>query len=115
MTIVTRTREEVYKLWLEALRSGKYNQGTGRLRNKNEEKFCCLGVLQDLSVKDGGAPWGSPNGACNSDALPTAVIRNFMGLSFSDCDKLTELNDADKLSFTEIADHIEQKIIPYLK
>jgi len=42
---------EVKKLWIEALRSGKYEQGRGAL-NK-DGKFCCLGVLCDLAVKAG--------------------------------------------------------------
>ena len=37
--------------WIEALKSGKYKQGKGRLRNKDNE-FCCLGVLCELAVKD---------------------------------------------------------------
>lgn len=35
--------------WLEALRSGKYKQGYGHLRQSNgEDVFCCLGVLQEV-------------------------------------------------------------------
>ncbi len=35
--------------WLEGLRSGKYKQGQGHLRQSNgEDVFCCLGVLQDV-------------------------------------------------------------------
>lgn len=33
--------------WINALRSGDYKQGTGQLRNDNNE-FCCLGVLADV-------------------------------------------------------------------
>lgn len=33
--------------WLEALRSGKYQQGRGGLRDENN-CFCCLGVLMDI-------------------------------------------------------------------
>jgi hypothetical protein len=33
--------------WIEALESGKYQQGTGQLRNG--DCFCCLGVACDLS------------------------------------------------------------------
>lgn len=39
-------------MWAEALESGEYCQGNGRLRfNK---KHCCLGVLTDLYVKETG-------------------------------------------------------------
>jgi hypothetical protein len=32
--------------WLDALRSGKYEQGTGTLCHDN--KYCCLGVLEHV-------------------------------------------------------------------
>ena len=49
-------KEEVKKMWLEDLRSGKYRQGIGQLRESPTEgsgqpvapqvdKFCCLGLL----------------------------------------------------------------------
>lgn len=38
---------DVKKKWLDALRSGKYQQGYGRLRT-NEGGYCCLGVLCDV-------------------------------------------------------------------
>jgi hypothetical protein len=37
---------EIKQKWLDALRSGEYQQGTGRLRSIHG--FCCLGVLCDL-------------------------------------------------------------------
>jgi len=44
--------KRVKKLWVEALRSGEYEQTTGRLRYM--DAFCCLGVLCDLYVKETG-------------------------------------------------------------
>jgi hypothetical protein len=41
---------KVKKLWLEALRGGQYQQGSKRLRDK-QDHFCVLGVLCDLYVK----------------------------------------------------------------
>lgn len=38
--------QQVKSKWIEALRSGKYQQGTGRLRR--DDHFCCLGVLCDI-------------------------------------------------------------------
>lgn len=38
---------EIKAKWIEALRSGKYEQGRGRLRSE-DNKYCCLGVLCDL-------------------------------------------------------------------
>ena len=36
------------KEWVKALRSGEYQQGRGCLRSR-DDKFCCLGVLCDLT------------------------------------------------------------------
>lgn len=41
---------EIKAKWVAALRSGKYQQGRGGLRNG--DKFCCLGVLCDLNDPD---------------------------------------------------------------
>lgn len=48
-------REDVKNLWVEALRSGEYRQGVGRLAKKvdGRKEHCCLGVLCDLAVKAG--------------------------------------------------------------
>lgn len=40
-------KKEIAEKWVEALRSGEYQQGQHRLRT--EDKFCCLGVLCDIS------------------------------------------------------------------
>lgn len=42
---------EIKKLWVDALKSGEYEQGRGALCVG--ESFCCLGVLCDLAVKQG--------------------------------------------------------------
>lgn len=39
------------KKWVEALRSGKYQQGRGWLQDR-ENNFCCLGVLTDIVNKE---------------------------------------------------------------
>lgn len=42
---------EIKGKWVQALRSGDYRQGKGRLRVG--ETYCCLGVLCELAVQDG--------------------------------------------------------------
>jgi hypothetical protein len=42
--------KKIKKLWVKALRSGDYTQGTGSLRD-SENNFCCLGVLCNLHAK----------------------------------------------------------------
>lgn len=43
--------KEHIKLWVEALRSGKYTQGHGNLQYKG--KFCCLGVSCEVAIENG--------------------------------------------------------------
>lgn len=46
--------DDVRAEWVEALRSGEYEQGKDTLRKG--DKFCCLGVLCDLAVKNEAIP-----------------------------------------------------------
>lgn len=48
MTKTTKIEPEFKKKWLEALRSGKYEQGRLFLKNLSG-KYCCLGVACDIS------------------------------------------------------------------
>jgi hypothetical protein len=70
--MITRTRKEVIKRWTEALRSGKYEQGTKHLKQLAPDgksvQFCCMGVLAELAQQDGGpafetepTSWGGTN------------------------------------------------------
>lgn len=53
--------QSIKEKWVEALRSGDYEQGTGALRQKNErtgtETFCCLGVLCDIVEDEIDGEW----------------------------------------------------------
>jgi hypothetical protein len=42
---------EIADKWIIALESGEYTQGVGALKENN--KYCCLGVLCELAVKEG--------------------------------------------------------------
>src|SRR6185437_10576766 len=48
-------QKEHRKLWIEALRSGKYKQGEQALHRVEDDthKFCCLGVACEVAVKNG--------------------------------------------------------------
>lgn len=113
-----RTPEQVYALWLKALRSGKYKQTRSDL--KNSEGFCCLGVLCDLAAKDGGnMQWEIDSDRHHLKfndgeygAMPPEEILNYIGLcEFNTAGDLAVMNDKGK-SFKQIANHIEKKIIP---
>ena len=108
-------KEEIKKLWLAALRSGKYNQGQNALRRGN--KFCCLGVLCDLHAKETSGKWRRMKVYLGgSVVLPTEVcvwagLREPNPLAKTEdlSSSLVELNDGG-WSFSEIADIIEKEI-----
>ena len=101
------------KTWVEALRSGKYKQGTGQLRY--EEEFCCLGVACDLydasrweTDKDGELTFMD-----EMSVLPIKVM-DWLGLEYDDGafngddNSLVTMNDRGK-TFNDIADIIESE------
>ena len=48
-------KQNIMKKWIKALRSGKYKQGEGTLKqydSKGQAQHCCLGVLCDLYNQD---------------------------------------------------------------
>lgn len=106
--------------WLEALRSGKYQQGKYRLRDNADgaDRFCCLGVLCDTYDPNGWGPNNSdpdsvdsrlvymaPDGGVGSAYLPLQIEAE-VGITQSAQDKLTSLND-EPHDFDYIADWIE--------
>ena len=122
------------KNWVKALRSGLYTQGTGFLRDK-DDNFCCLGVASDvcklkepvLATYDSDSPnayyYGDPNEEhdciyLSGDAMDyyglkthdgSYMIENVGGEeSYSDYNLVTD-NDDHHLSFDEIADIIEKE------
>jgi len=119
---------EVKQKWIDALRSGEYIQGQKNL--ESEGKFCCLGVLCDLAVKDGVPVLVTKDSRSRhvldsvsftrydgSAAVLPEKVRNWAGLSYSDFDdwKLIEMNDGNgsgtrTYSFDQIADYIEKNL-----
>lgn len=115
--------KRIKKLWIKALRSGKYEQGKGSLRtlaaagSPNDFAFCCLGVLCDLRAQATGRRWRDKDDTYLGDSctLPE-VVREWAGLDDEDDPRLgprrnskraAAANDAGK-SFSYIADRIEK-------
>lgn len=105
--------KRIKKLWVNALRSGKYKQGTGQLRRddpKDGSVHCCLGVLCELARQkgvietfdgvDGDLPPEVAEWARLEDSDPT--------IGPESNDFATYLNDNVRLSFQRIAARIEK-------
>ena len=109
------------KRWVEALRSGEYDQANGALRNG--DGFCCLGVACDLARVELGTEWEESDdgaarlaGSSSFGYLPVGVQR-WLGLASNDgsfwpggggTETLASLNDDGK-TFSEIAAVIESE------
>ena len=124
--------KEVKELWLKALRSGEYKQGRNYLEYTDPlygKKYCCLGVLCDLAVKNGvicktdqgrNEIYYETNAGIDNftnNVLPTKVQNwaeiystdgDFNSKEFVDKTMLTELNDSGKYGFNAIANIIEE-------
>lgn len=109
-------KKEIAEKWVTALRSGKYEQGAGRLKT-DSGRFCCLGVLCDISglidwkksYKDYG--YTDIDSFIGSAATPPRSVLDWAGLQseqgiVGENDWLTTRNDEGQ-SFARIADVIE--------
>ncbi len=119
---------EAKRLWLEALRSGKYKQGKDALKIEGVDgivRHCCLGVLCEIAVRAGVSLLVQPRvmgyGTIQTSfdeepgTLPEAV-RVWAGLeevnptiSREGNVSLAQLNDRGA-TFAEIAEHIEREL-----
>lgn len=103
-----RTLSENQKKWVDALRSGKYKQGTRYLRDG--DKFCCLGVACDILGIDGKeyATWWyeGHHGTAPKSVVKLMGLRDEYGTPSEGALDLTQLNDRGK-TFEEIADELE--------
>lgn len=127
MSLTKEQTEQFVSRWCEALRSGNYKQGTGRLRDVHD-RFCCLGIACEVAKEfvDGITEEIHPNSFPTAysyiyedsfDSLgipePLRDVLNFKttdGCYLSDNQRyeaLTKDNDQGKF-FVEIAEIIEK-------
>jgi hypothetical protein len=102
--------------WIDALRSGTFNQGRGKLRS-NRNRYCCLGVACELLPKKFNIKWVKEKGALlygldinKSETdyyrLPEEIL-DYIGIDNFSETQLIRMNDEEKKSFTKIADFLE--------
>jgi hypothetical protein len=108
-------KQEIKSIWVAALRSGEYEKGIGKLRDK--DKFCCLGVLCDMHSKENSTEWKYNYYEHNSIELPE-IVMEWAGLEEKNPElnktsfnvmSLAYLNDSG-YTFLQIADLIEAQL-----
>lgn len=105
--MLTPEQQELKTKWLEALRSGKYQQGQGLLRQGN--KYCCLGVLAEIN----GEHWNQFGRSYSIDGVFGQSVYMYKG-PFADAfseilDNAAEMNDQG-IPFEEIASYLEREL-----
>lgn len=125
----TNVNQIVKTMWVDALRSGKFEQGRNTLRVEVDGRpaFCCLGVLTEIAVGDGVTKRaGTGYKDVDSDGLTheedgvlTASVQWWAGLPDSNPfvntpdggrRTLSCLNDDEEYDFEQIADVIEEQL-----
>lgn len=109
------------KKWVEALRSGKYQQTTGALHRVRESEglpkgYCCLGVACDLFAEELGLVRNAVDRDIEFFTDDTAflppIVQDHLGLASykgrTINESLTTLND-NGVSFEDIANFIESE------
>lgn len=111
------------RLWVNALRSGKYTQGVGCLHDFNKNTFCCLGVACEVARENGvqmevAELGGGDIEYDNDSAFLPASVQHWLGLDNGNPRlgeyTATELNDGFGASFGAIADCVEKAYLAYL-
>jgi hypothetical protein len=118
-------RKKVKQLWVDALRSGKYEQGRKVLCSL-DNKYCCLGVLTEVYIeqmkknrkKSKVSKLHISNachlceqyrveGKCNATHLLPEVVTKWAGLTTGQRMWAMSMNDSHTLDFSGIAQCID--------
>lgn len=91
--------------WIADLRSGEYKQGQDSLYTKSEDSYCCLGVLASKCMPD-------INWKQFRHLTPTYIYLPDRPKNFETI--LVIQNDVSRKTFAEIADYIQDTILPLL-
>lgn len=109
---MTNLTISIYQEWIIALRSGNYKQCYDVCRTE-EDCFCPNGLLIHLLSAKLNKPWIKCSIAgWQRGPLPNSEIDLLCPDKIHWGTKIVEMNDRQKKTFSEIADYIEQAIIP---
>jgi hypothetical protein len=100
--------------WVKELLSGKYKQGTGRLRRTNNkdparDTYCCLGVLCDILNPDGWDLYNCHTLKSDDAEYLSEEALKLVGMTRQQQGTLYEMNDNGK-TFEEIAAWIKENL-----
>lgn len=95
---------EMKTKWVEALRSGKYKQTTGLL--KDAEGYCCLGVLASINGHEPDEEGLIPGMWVDPEGLLPMPIADQIGIGHGWMSYYSGMNDSN-YSFEKIAADIE--------
>jgi hypothetical protein len=99
--------------YLEALRSGDYNQIRTQLGGTDDDGncgHCALGVLcvvAGYGISEGGIEILDPN---TEDGYADGYQPLYKIISTADVTNIWMMNDSEKKSFAEIADYVEEEV-----
>ena len=99
----TNLNKENVAKWAEALRSGKYEQGNGALRDP-DGRYCCLGVACEVIGRPLVPRPFIEDGSLTNDY---SAVRSWLGATAEEEGVFISLNDRAHKSFSEIADYAE--------
>lgn len=114
---------DVKRMWVDALLSGDYTQGSSALHNMGDNSYCCLGVLcvlaEEQGVTEGAPSMSKKHTAWDKETMtPPVSVRAWAGLADANPmvvwgDRvvgLAQVNDNYQQSFQQIARIIEEQL-----
>jgi hypothetical protein len=107
-------KKELVIAWIEALRSGNYQQHAMGLWNRDKTSFCCLGVAalihphSDALIDEFGRQFLPPSMACDFGINGSTKVdyENFDSIQYY----LAHMND-NGATFEQIADWLEKNVL----
>lgn len=115
-------KKALKQLWVEALESGNFPQGTGSMNY--DGKFCCLGVLCEVAglpkqqvpgnnsfgYHEYGEDPTDPYAPVGATAVPPVLFWGEQGMNYEDAMRFYGMNDKLKMTFPEIAQWIRENV-----
>ena len=109
-------KKDIKKKWIDALRSGKFKQGSGELCNMESNKYCCLGVLCEITRQDNPHIKRTKEGHYSLhkkdsvDGQLDDAMLTYFGIDDEIQNELIDMNDDRDKSFKQIADYIKENL-----